>query len=81
MSKKAAIVLFLGLITFTLWRNYGVVAKGDKVDLADAKTNEQKELLEKVKDMQPKQGDEVLTSFGYYQFQNKNWVKVKEVWE
>lgn len=81
MGKKVAIVLFLGLITFTLWRNYGVVAKGDKVDLTDAKTNEQKELLEKVKDMQPKQGDEVLTSFGYYQYQNKNWVKVKEVWE
>lgn len=81
MGKKVAIVLFLGLITFTLWRNYGVVAKGDKVDLADAKTNEQKELFSKVKDMQPKEGDEVQTSFGYYQYRSKDWIKVKEVWE
>ena len=81
MSKKVAIVLFLGLITFTLWRNYGVVAKGDKVDLSNPKTNEEKELFEKVKDMQPKEGDELLTSFGYYQYKSKDWIKVKEVWE
>lgn len=81
MGKKAAIILFLGLVTFTLWRNYGVIAKGEKVDLTDVKTNEQKELLEKVKDMKPNEGDEVLTSFGYYQYQNKNWIKTKEVWE
>jgi len=56
MAKKLSILLFLGLVTFTLWRNYGVVAKGDKVDLADATTNEQKELLEKVKELQPKKG-------------------------
>jgi len=29
MAKKLSILLFLGLVTFTLWRNYGVVAKGD----------------------------------------------------
>jgi len=81
MSKKVAIVLFLGLITFTLWRNYGVVAKGDKVDLSNPKTNEEKELFEKIKDMQPKEGDELLTSFGYYQYKSKDWIKVKEVWE
>jgi hypothetical protein len=34
-----------------------------------------------VKDMQPKEGDEVLTSFGYYQYKSKDWIKVKEVWE
>ena len=81
MSKKIAIILFVGLVTFTLWRNYGVIAKGDKLDLTDVKTNEQKELLEKVKDMQPKEGDEVKTSFGYYQYRSKDWIKVKEVWE
>ena len=81
MGKKAAIVLFLALVTFTLWRNYGVVAKGDKVDLTNPKTNEEKELLEKVKELQPKQGDEVLTSFGYYQYKTKDWVKVREIWE
>lgn len=81
MGKKAAIVLFLGLVAFTLWRNYGVIAKGEQVDLTNPKTNEEKELFEKVKDMQPKQGDEVLTSFGYYQYKGKDWTKVKEVWE
>ena len=81
MSKKLAIVFFLGLVTFTLWRNYGVIAKGDKLDLTDVRTNEQKELFNKVKDMQPKEGDEVQTSFGYYQYKSKDWVKVKEVWE
>jgi len=81
MAKKLSILLFLGLVTFTLWRNYGVVAKGDKVDLADATTNEQKELLEKVKELQPKEGDEVQTSFGYYQYKTKDWVKVREIWE
>lgn len=81
MSKKLAIVFFLGLVTFTLWRNYGVIAKGDKLDLTDVKTNEQKELFNKVKDMQPKEGDKVQTSFGYYQYRSKDWIKVKEVWE
>jgi hypothetical protein len=57
------------------------VAKGDKVDLTNPKTNEEKQLYDKVKDMQPKEGDEVLTSFGYYQYKSKDWIKVKEVWE
>jgi hypothetical protein len=71
----------LGLVAFSIWRNYGVVAKGDKVDLTNPKTNEEKQLYDKVKDMQPKEGDEVLTSFGYYQYKSKDWIKVKEVWE
>jgi hypothetical protein len=81
MTKKLSILLFLGLVAFTIWRNYGVVAKGDKVDLTNPKTNEEKQLYDKVKDMQPKEGDEVLTSFGYYQYKSKDWIKVKEVWE
>jgi|694.fasta_scaffold18418_3 hypothetical protein len=81
MTKKLSILLFWGLVVFTIWRNYGVVAKGDKVDLTNPKTNEEKQLYDKVKDMQPKEGDEVLTSFGYYQYKSKDWIKVKEVWE
>jgi hypothetical protein len=81
MTKKLSILLFLGLVAFSIWRNYGVVAKGDKVDLTNPKTNEEKQLYDKVKDMQPKEGDEVLTSFGYYQYKSKDWIKVKEVWE
>ena len=64
-----------------LWRNYGVIAKGEAVDLTDIKTNEQKELFNIVKNLSAKEGDTVKTSFGYYQYQNKNWVKTKEVWE
>jgi len=81
MQKKLFILLLLGLVAFTLWRNYGVIAKGDKLDLSSIKTNEQKELFEKIKNMEPKEGDEVQTSFGFYQYQNKGWIKVKEVWE
>lgn len=81
MQKKLSIFLLIGLVYFTLWRNYGVIAKGEKVDLGSIKTNEQKELFKKVKDMQPKEGDEVKTSFGFYQYLSKDWVKVKEVWE
>lgn len=81
MQKKLSIFLLIGLVYFTLWRNYGVIAKGEKVDLSTIKTNEQKELFKKVKDMQPKEGDEVKTSFGFYQYLSKDWVKVKEVWE
>lgn len=81
MSKKIAIILFVGLVAFVLWRNYGVIAKGEAVDLTDIKTNEQKELFNIVKNLSAKEGDTVKTSFGYYQYQNKNWVKTKEVWE
>lgn len=81
MQKKLSIFLLIGLVYFTLWRNYGVIAKGEKVDLGSIKTNEQKELFKKVKDMQPKEGDQVKTSFGFYQYLSKDWVKVKEVWE
>lgn len=81
MQKKLSIFLLIGLLYFTLWRNYGVIAKGEKVDLDSIKTNEQKELFKKVKDMQPKEGDEVKTSFGFYQYLSKDWVKVREVWE
>jgi len=81
VSKKIAIILFVGLVAFVLWRNYGVIAKGEAVDLTDIKTNEQKELFNIVKNLSAKEGDTVKTSFGYYQYQNKNWVKTKEVWE
>jgi hypothetical protein len=64
-----------------LWRNYGVIAKGEAIDLTDVKTNEQKELFNIVKNMSVKEGDTVKTSFGYYQYQNKNWIKTKEVWD
>lgn len=71
-------VLVLGVIAFALWRNYGVVAKGDSVDLSNPKTNEQKELAEKVKDTKE---SVVRTSFGVYQNQENKWVKIKEIWD
>jgi len=81
VSKKIAIILFVGLVAFVLWRNYGVIAKGEAIDLTNVKTNEQKELFDKVKNMSFKEGDTVRTSFGYYQYQNRNWIKTREVWE
>ena len=81
MLKSFLSLLFVGLVTFVLCRNYGVIAKGDAIDLTDVKTNEQKELFDKVKNMSFKEGDTVITSFGYYQYQNKSWIKTREVWE
>ena len=80
MNKKVATISVIALfVGFVLWRNYGVVAKGDTVDISNPKTNEQKELASKVKDTT--EGATVSTSFGTYQYQNKYWVKIKEVWE
>lgn len=81
MQKTIKIALVLGLISFILWRNYGVIAKGEKLDLTNVKTNEQKELFELVKSMTPKEGETVSTSFGVYSYQDKSWIKVKEIWE
>ena len=68
-------------ILFALWRNYGVIAKGDVVNLG-ANTNEAKELSEKVKLLQKNNlGDTLSTSFGTYEYQEKGWRKIKEVWD
>lgn len=66
-------------ILFALWRNYGVIAKGEIVNL-DAKTNEAKELSENIK-QKPSLGDTLTTSFGTYEYQEKGWRKIKEVWD
>ena len=74
-------LVLLGIISFALWRNYGVIAKGDFLPLDDIKTNEQKELFEKIKSSNYKNQDIVRTSFGYYQYLDNGWKKIKEVWE
>jgi len=82
-------VITLGVITllgFTLWRNYGVLPKNSVIldpnsDNSKGRTNEQKELINKVKNINPKDGDEVKTSFGYYTLSNGNWIKTNEIWE
>jgi len=82
--KKQNKILALSLIVvlgFTFWRNYGVKAKGAIILDAENKTNEQKELVNKIKSTNPKEGEELKTSFGYYKLSNGNWVKTKEIWE
>lgn len=74
-------IIAIALIGFTLWRNYGVKAKGVVILDADNKTNEQKELVNKIKNTNPKEVDEIKTSFGYYKLSNGNWIKTKEIWE
>ena len=69
------------IIGFTLWRNYGVKPKGVAILDDNNKTNEQKELVNKIKNTNPKEGDEIKTSFGYYKLSNGNWIKTKEIWD
>jgi hypothetical protein len=83
LSNKSKILILsvIGLLGFTFWRNYGVKAKGSVILDAENKTNEQKELVSKIKETNPKEGDELKTSFGYYKIFNGNWIKTKEIWE
>jgi hypothetical protein len=83
MTKKtiAKTTLVLLIVGFVLWRNYGVIAKGDVLDLTNPTTNEQKELSEKVKGITPTEGQTLSTSFGVYEYKKGNWTKIKEVWD
>jgi hypothetical protein len=83
LSNKNKILLLsvIGILSFTFWRNYGVKAKGAVILDAENKTNEQKELVNKIKETNPKEEDELKTSFGYYKLSNGNWIKTKEIWE
>ena len=82
MSNKNKILLVvIGVLGFTLWRNYGVKPKGAIILDSENKTNEQKELVNKIKNTNPKEGDELKTSFGYYKLSNGNWIKTNEIWD
>jgi hypothetical protein len=99
MENNTKIAIGLGvaaLIGFTLWRNYGVKPK-DVVILnsylgnsSTETTNEQKELMDKVKKIMLSSvgisGPETLeTSFGKYKYVETSkggyWTKYAEVWE
>lgn len=83
-------VAIAGIIAFTLWRNYGVMAKGSVIlDTAfgkdNDKTNEQKELIQKIHssytmNSSPSEGDKLKTSFGFYRYNNGAWIKYAEIW-
>jgi alanine dehydrogenase len=83
LSNKNKILLLslIGLFGFTFWRNYGVKAKGAVILDTENKTNEQKELVNKIKETNPKEGDELKTSFGYYKISNGNLIKTNEIWD
>ena len=82
MNKNNILLLsVVGVLGFTFWRNYGVKAKGAVILDADNKTNEQKELFNKIKSTTANEGDELKTSFGYYKLSNGNWIKTKEIWD
>ena len=83
MSNKNKILLItvISILGFTFWRNYGVKAKGAIILDARNKTNEQKELVNKIKETNAKDGDELKTSFGYYKISNGNWIKTNEIWD
>ena len=83
---KIPSLIVISIVAFTLWRNYGVLPKNGVIldsvyGSPKDNTNEQKELISKVKDTQPNEGDEVKTSFGYYKLSNGNWIKTKEIWD
>ena len=80
-KNKILIIAIICILGFTFWRNFGVKAKGALILDTENKTNEQKELVNKIKSTNPKEGDEVKTSFGYYKIYNDNWIKTKEIWD
>jgi hypothetical protein len=89
MERKTKILLGLatiGVVAFALWRNYGVKATnsvilGSPLGSSNDTSNEQKELIQKIKDTgTPKEGDILLTSFGKNKFSNGVWTKYAEVW-
>jgi hypothetical protein len=80
-KNKILILAIIGVLGFTFWRNYGVKAKGAVILDNENKTNEQKELVNKIKETNPKEGVELKTSFGYYNLIDGNWVKTREIWE
>ena len=80
-KNKILILAIISVLGFTFWRNYGVKAKGAVILDEKNKTNEQKELVNKIKNTNPNEGDELKTSFGYYKLSNGNWIKTKEIWE
>lgn len=79
--NKISLFSIVTILGFALWRNYGVKAKGSVILDANNNTNEQKELLNNIKGITPKEGDEVKTSFGYYKLSNGNWIKTDEIWD
>jgi hypothetical protein len=83
LNNKSKILLssLIVILGFTFWRNYGVKPKGVVILDNENKTNEQKELVNKIKNINPKEGDEIKTSFGYYKLSNDNWIKTKEIWD
>jgi hypothetical protein len=94
MESQTKILIWVaiaGLLAFTFWRNYGVLAKGSVIlDSAfgkdDDKTNEQKELIQKIHtsytmNSAPTEGDKLKTSFGFYRFNKGAWIKYAEIWD
>lgn len=90
MQKQTKILLGLaaaGVVAFALWRNFGVKATGGVVldsalGTSNDTSNEQKELIEKIKTLgTPKEGDTIQTSFGKNKFSNGVWTKYAEVWQ
>lgn len=94
MESQAKILVWVAiasLLAFTLWRNFGVLAKGSVIlDSAfgkdENKTNEQKELIQKIHtsytmNSAPTEGDKLKTSFGFYRFNNGAWIKYAEIWD
>ena len=94
MENQTKILIWVaiaGLLAFTFWRNYGVLAKGSVIlDSAfgkqNDKTNEQKELIQKIHtsytmNSAPTEGDRLKTSFGFYRFTNGVWIKYAEIWD
>lgn len=90
MQKNTKILLGLaavGVVAFALFRNFGVKATGAVVlnsplGKSNDTSNEQKELIEKIKNIgTPKEGDIVQTSFGKNKFSNGVWTKYAEVWQ
>jgi hypothetical protein len=82
MQKNKWTIVIIAIVGFVFWRNYGVIAVGEKIVPDINKTNEQKELKKAVNKFEKiDRGQQIKTSFGVYEWSEIGWVKTKEVWD
>ena len=78
---KITVLLTLAVVGVVLWRNYGVVAKNEKLNPTNNKTFEEKELNKAIAKVgEINEGQLITTSFGQYEFKDGAWMKINEIW-
>lgn len=78
----STVVLTFAIIGIVLWKNYGTIKKGEILDPSRNKTAEEKQMNRAITQLggEIADGQIITTNFGEYIYQNKQWLKTKELW-